>query len=226
VSRRKGFTLVEVMVTIGVIAVLFAGVVYGVGAVTGSKAKEGTALLSATIRSLYDTAALSGRTCRLVFELPKERDDDGQVKYRAECAKGAVTASAKRDDELRDLDKNEREKKQNDDRLKRLDSDSAPTVEQLQAREKQRVEEQAAFSGFASDDVGERTLPKEVRMEIWTGKQRSAAKTGKAFLYFFPQGFTEKAHLVVRQGKNAWTVVVSPLTGKTSVVGEALEVPR
>jgi len=47
-----------------------------------------------------------------------------------------------------------------------------------------------------------------------------------AYLYFFPQGFTEKAHVYVRQGDNVWTLAVSPLTGKVEIAGEALEVPK
>jgi general secretion pathway protein H len=65
-----------------------------------------------------------------------------------------------------------------------------------------------------------------VKLSVWTRHQREVARSGTAYLYFFPQGFTERAQLYVRQGDNVWTLSVSPLTGKTSVVGEALEVPR
>lgn len=220
--RRRGFTLVEIVVTIGVVAVLFASVVYGMGALTGARAKEGAAQIAGLVRSLYDTAALSGKTCRLVFDLPAERDSDGQVAYRAECAQGAVTASAKRDDEL----KAARDARKDDGRLKRMDDDGAPTLEQLVAREKQRVDDAAKFSAFQSDDVGEYKLPDNVRVEVWTQKQHSRVKSGPAYLYFFPQGFTERAQLYVKQGNNTWTIVVSPLTGKTTVFAEDLEVPR
>ena len=41
-SRRKprGLTLIELTVALGIIVVLFAAVVFGVGALTGAKAKE------------------------------------------------------------------------------------------------------------------------------------------------------------------------------------------
>jgi general secretion pathway protein H len=51
-------------------------------------------------------------------------------------------------------------------------------------------------------------------------------KNGQAFLYFFPQGYTERAQIWVRQGKNTWTLSISPLTGKTAIVSEDLEVPH
>ena len=229
-SRRKprGLTLIEITVALGIIVVLFAAVVFGVGALTGAKAKESAAELAGTIRALYDDAALSGRTCRLVFELPAERDEEGAVTWRAECAKSGVTAGAKRDDELRaanDVDKRGK-RRDDDDRFKPLTDDSQPTVQELQAREEKRVEEAAKFSSFSSDDVVERQLPSNVTVEVWTQKQRQPVKHGTAYLYFFPQGYTERAQVWVRQGSNTWTLTISPLTGKTVIHAEDLEVPR
>lgn len=225
---RRGFTLVELTVAMGIVVLMFASVVYGVGALTGAKAKETANDLANAIRTLYDTAALTGKTCRLVFQLPEARDDDGAVTWHAECAKGGVTAGAKRDDELREARDKEKDKDRlkKDERFRRLDRDGAPSVQELMAREKDRVEEAAKFTTFASDDINERTLPSNVKLQVWTAKQRDPVKAGPAYLYFFPQGFTERAMVFVRQGSNVWTITVSPLTGKTAVVGEELEVPR
>jgi general secretion pathway protein H len=230
-ARRRGprgLTLIEISVTLAIIVMLFAASVVGVGALTGTKAKESSAELAGTIRSLYDTAALSGRTCRLVFELPEVRDESGSVSWRAECAKGGVTAASKRDDELKAANSKERKKNAVDDdaRFRRLDRDEAPSVQELQAREKARVEAAAKFSDFSSEDVVTHTLPSNVRLEVWTSKQRQPVKTGAAYLYFFPQGFTEKAQVWVRQGKNTWTLTIASLTGKTVIHNEDLEVPR
>lgn len=229
--QPRGLTLIEISVTLAIVVLLFAAVVVGVGSLTGAKAKEASAQLAGTIRALYDTAALSGRTCRLVFELPAARDDDGAASWRAECAKGGVTAAAKRDDELRAANSKEQEKQRStvdddDARLRRLDRDEAPSVQELQAREKARVDAAAKFSQFSSDDVVTHALPSNVRLEVWTSKQRSPVKNGTAFLYFFPQGFTEKAQVWVRQGSNTWTLTIASLTGKTVIHSEDLEVPR
>jgi general secretion pathway protein H len=227
-ARRHGFTLIELVVALGIIVVLFAAVTWSVGALTGAKAKETSTELAGTIRALYDTAALSGRTCRLVFTLPQPRDDETPVTWRAECAKAGATASAKRDDELKDAraERDRRDKVKDDDRFRRLDSDSAPTLQQLQEQEKERVEDAAKFSDFSSEDVVEKTLPSNVKVEVWTAKQRDPAKAGLAYLYFFPQGYTERAQVWVRQGDNTWTLTISPLTGKTKIFSEDLEVPR
>ncbi|MFZ5445316.1 MAG: pilus assembly FimT family protein [Myxococcota bacterium] len=226
-NRRapRGLTLIELTIAMGIIVMLFAAVVFGIGALTGAKAKESSTELAGTIRALYDTAALSGRTCRLVFTLPQDRDEEGAVTWRAECAKGGATASAKRDDELKEA-RTRKDKVKDDDRFRRLDSDDAPTLQQLQEQEKNRVEESAKFSNFSSEDVVERKLPSNVRVEVWTAKQREAVKSGVAYLYFFPQGYTERAQVWVKQGENVWTLTISPLTGKTKIHNEDLEVPR
>lgn len=226
--KQRGFTLIELVVALGVVVVLFSAVVYGVGSLTGAKAKEASGELAGTIRALYDSAALSGKTCRLVFELPRKGSEEDRVKYHAECAKAGVTAGANREDEQRDREKAEREEreKKNDSRFRALGGDDTPNLQELMAREKNRVEDSAKYQAFSTDDVVERTLPRDVEVEVWTSKVKTPTKTGAAYLYFFPQGFTERAYIYVRQGKNVWTLVVSPLTGKTVIHGEAIEVPR
>ncbi|MFO0597263.1 MAG: type II secretion system protein [Myxococcaceae bacterium] len=227
-NRRHshGLTLIEITVALGIIVLLFAAVVFGVGALTGAKAKETSTELAGTIRALYDTAALSGRTCRLVFTLPQPRDEETPVTWRAECAKGGATASAKRDEELKEARATAKDKVKDDDRFRRLDRDDAPSLQQLQEQEKERVEAAAKFSDFASEDVVEKTLPANVKIEVWTQKQREPSKNGLAYLYFFPQGYTERAQVWVRQGDNTWTLTISPLTGKTKIHNEDLQVPR
>lgn len=221
-------TLIEIVVALMIVAVLFAAVTFSVGALTGAKAKEASTELAGTIRALYDTAALSGKTCRLVFTLPGEREEDVPVTWRAECAAGGATANARRDDELKELRKRGKDKveEKKDDRFRRLDSDDAPTLQELQAQEEKRVEQAAQFSNFSNDDVTEKTLPSNVTVEVWTQKQREKAKNGTAYLYFFPQGYTERAQVWLRQGDNVWTLAISPLTGKTKIYAEDLEVPR
>lgn len=229
-TARRGMTLIEVTIALAIAATLFAAVVIGIGALTGAQAKESTTQLAGVVRALYDSAALTGRTCRLVFELPGEKDEDGAVTYRAECAKGARTALKDRDRELRELDRREKRdqasKDDQDFRSRRLDSDDAPTVQELMDREKQRVDDQAKYADYADDDVQEHTLPSSVRLSVWTRHQQKPVSSGPAYLYFFPQGFTERAQIAVKQGSNVWTLTVQPLTGKVAVVPDELEVPR
>ena len=91
----RGLTLIELSISLAIIGVLLSAAVIGVGALTGTRAKAAAAQLGAVMRSLYDTATVSGKTCRLVFELPGERDEKPSVKYSAECAAGGIYGSIK-----------------------------------------------------------------------------------------------------------------------------------
>ena len=219
VARRntRGFTLIELSVALTLLALMLGSVFVGIGALTGSKARSAAGELSGVIRALYNTAALSGKTCRLVFELPGRKEEEGATRYRAECASGATTA--------------QREREAGDKRKQEDDSgfDSRrdkPTLEALMAAEKNRVDNAFKYSTYSSPEIAPREIPPEVTVSVWTRAQRDRIRNGVVYLYFFPQGFTEKSEIYFQQGENIWTVTVSPLTGKTSVVAEELEVPR
>ncbi len=227
----RGLTLIEIAIALVIAAVLFSAVVVSVGAITGSRARASAGELAGTIRSLYDTAALSGKTCRIVFDLPDPKDEEGITRYRAECAAGNVTTSRDREDMLREESQAREDAKRGQTRSDprrnfTRGSDDLPGLDEILAQEESRVENAARFSEYTAEEVRPRELPAGVSVSVWTRHQREPAEKGVAYLYFFPQGFTEKAHVYVRQGDNVWTLAVSPLTGKVEIVGEALEVPR
>jgi prepilin-type N-terminal cleavage/methylation domain-containing protein len=80
------------------------------------------------------------------------------------------------------------------------------------------VESARRFSDYTAEEIKPRELPSDVTSPVWTRNQRQAVGTGVAYLYFFPQGYTEKAQLYVRQGDNVWTLSL-PAHGQ----GEHLE---
>jgi general secretion pathway protein H len=227
---ERGLTLIEIMIALVIAAVLFSAVVMSVGALTGSRAKASAGELAGVIRSLYDTAALTGKTCRLVFEIPSPKSEDS-AKYRAECAAAGITTSRDRDASLRDENtarEDEKRRGGKDERRNYRGSGGSgqPSIQELMEQEQHRVEQAARFSEYTAEEVAPRELPGGVSVSVWTRQQKTAVDQGVAYLYFFPQGYTEKAQVYVRQGDNVWTLTVSPLTGKVAVVAEELEVPR
>lgn len=230
-----GFTLIELTIAIAVAAVLFAAVITGVGAVTGANAKKAAGELAGTIRAMYDEAALSGRTCRLAFILPDAKAEDGHVTYRAECASGAVATSKNRDEELREVTEEARERAREQQRGGGASSQRAaidyrtsdePTLDEILDSEKTRVANAAKFSDYTNPEIPPIDIPKSVRISVWTRQQKAPVTDGIAYLYFYPQGYTERALVFIEQGDNVWTIKVSPLTGKAEVVAEREEIPR
>jgi general secretion pathway protein H len=234
------------MIALAVAATLFGALILGLGALTGARARKAMGELGAAARSLYDTAALTGNTCRLVLLLP--RDDSAEFSYRAECANGPVTSAMDRDQEIRDATKAavEAYKKGNrgsarsstpaaDPRTAAAGSgpygsygqygSSGSTLLDVLDSEKARVERAAAFSAFTTSEIQPRKMS-GVRVSVWTSHQRAKIDTGLAYLYFFPQGYTERAQVTVRQGNNVWTLLISPYTGRTSIVAGDAEIPK
>ena len=218
-TAAAGFTLIEFIVVIAVAATLLGAVVVSVDALTGARARATLGELGATVRSLSDRAALTGHTCRMVFDLPQEKGATGFT-YRAECASRALTSASDRDQALKD------------DNQARLDAAKRPppsrssvTLLDVLAQEKDRVEAAAKFSNFTSPEVEPRRVS-GVTLSVWTPHQRQPARSGLAYLYFFPQGYVERAQLTARQGSSVWTLTVSPLTGKTAVVDGEPEIPK
>lgn len=231
---QRGLTLIEISIAIIIVAMLFSAAVMGIGSITGAKAKGSAGELAGLIRSLYDSAALRGKTCRLVFEIPDPKAEE-PTRYHAECAEGAVTTARDRDTALRDENRDREQAARSnsrgagrEERRNYLVSSGtdAPSATELMEGEKQRVENAAKFSSYTSEEVPSRELPADVKVSVWTRHQREPVESGVAYLYFFPQGYTEKAYVYVKQGDNVWTLDVQPLTGKVQVVNDALEVPR
>ncbi|HZI09267.1 MAG TPA: prepilin-type N-terminal cleavage/methylation domain-containing protein [Myxococcus sp.] len=232
---QRGLTLIEISIAIIIVALLFSAAVMGIGSITGAKARGSAGELAGTIRSLYDSAALRGKTCRMVFEIPDPKSEDEPTKYHAECAEAGVTTARDRDTALREQNR-EREQEARrggtaapgEQRRNYLVSSGSdlPSAQELLEGEKSRVESAARFSSFTSEEVPVRELPPDVKVSVWTRQQREPVESGVAYLYFFPQGYTEKAFVFVRQGDNVWTLDVQPLTGKVQIANEALEVPR
>jgi len=219
---RPGFTLIEVMVVIAIAATLLGAAVVGIGALTGARARSALAELGGAMRALYDRAALTGHTCRMVFDLPP--GDASGFSYRAECATRAVTSASNRDQALRE------DNLARADAAKRGDSGgfsqrSASSLLDVLSREKDRVEAAAKFSVFISPEIEPRRVS-GVKLSVWTPHQRQPARSGLAYVYFFPQGSVERAQLTARQGDSVWTLTVSPITGKTTVVDGEPEIPK
>ncbi len=192
-ASHRGFTLVELMIVVAVIALATAAVVPALNSVTGANARSAAGDLAGTLRYLYDTAALRHVTCRMVLDL------EGRA-YWEECAKGRVGVARKAEEEL------------DDEELKRRFPDEEDA-------EQRRLLSQSKFGAFPDRLLGKRTLPGDVGFgPIRVEGKADPVEKGTAYVYFFPGGQAQRAFVPVVDGSYLYTVVLEPFTGRARVV--------
>jgi general secretion pathway protein H len=79
---------------------------------------------------------------------------------------------------------------------------------------------------------GKKALERNIKFRrVQTAHDYEERKDGRAYLYFWPGGQTERASIQLKVGedddeKNAVTLIVAPLTGKVTVKDGAVEMPK
>lgn len=212
-SAPRGMTLIEIMVALAVVATVLVVALPSMEAYSGIRAREEAGKLAAAIRFMYGQSALSGKVCRLTFDL------DGRS-WWPECTEGRFTLNREKERTLGGKAVEE---------TKRADSrrSSAGGLRDEGELMRERIEKKAEFSSFQNEEFGRRKLPEGAELSVWVAHQREKYVKGRAFLYFFPQGHTERAQISVSSGHgDVYTLAVSPLNGKVKVVDSELEVPR
>jgi general secretion pathway protein H len=204
-SRAQGFTLVELMIVLAVVALLSAAVVPTVNTITGANARSAAGELAGAARYLFDTAALRHETCRLVLDLDERS-------WWAECTKDRV---AQQREAVSAAD------------LARDDEALADRFPDERDAERRRVLARAKWGKFEDRLARKRTLPGNAKfVDAWAEHQRDPVSRGKMFVFFYPQGRAEEARIPISDGDFLYSVVLQSFTGRARVVNGKVEVPR
>jgi general secretion pathway protein H len=186
------------MIVIGVVALVTAAVLPGLASVTGANARKAAGELAGSLRYLFDTAALRHATCRMALDL------DARA-FWAECAPGKAGLSR------------EPEEEPTDEELARRFPDEEDA-------EQRRLLAKSRFGAFSDRLLPKRELPGQVGFgEIAVEGRQDPVEKGTAYVYFFPGGQAQRAFIPVVDGKNLYTVVVEPFTGRARVSVGAVE---
>jgi general secretion pathway protein H len=191
----RGFTLVELLIVVAVVALLAGLAAPAVGTVTGANARKAAGELAGAMRFLFDSAALRHATCRLALDL-----DAGA--WWAECAPGA-TAIGRGEEDERELER-------------RFSDEKSAELRRLLAR--------SEFGRFEDRLVERRELPGRAGFGAVHVEGRRAQEEGTAYVYFFPGGQAQRAYVPLADGDNLYTVVLEPFTGRSRVVFGPVEV--
>jgi general secretion pathway protein H len=204
-SRRsqRGLTLVEVLIVVALIGVLSGTVIAGSGALEASRLRSAATLMVAGVRLGITRASTSGKPTRLVFDLESE-----QVMLEEANTSVLVREKTKGDDSSAGAEPaTELEKKARAESEKILDGPRAPRASFKPVKE------------FSETPEG-RNLGSGIEfISVQTDHDDEPRTSGRAYLYFWPGGVTERASIQLKRkgADEGLTVTVSPLTGRAKI---------
>lgn len=210
--RAAGFTLLEIAISLAILVMAISVAMPSLESLTGARMRSAAGQLAGSLRALYDESALTGKTCRMAFDL------DART-YWPECAPNGVGISSAKE-ESRDGKRyiDEGKQKEEQERMEDLQRDN-PVEAQIEAK--------TPFARYEDETEHRVQLPDGVSFGwVWTPHQTQKYTAGDAYLYFFPQGNAERGMITLTHSDDAVTVSVSPLTGKVKLTQGELEVPK
>lgn len=192
-SSARGFTMVEIMVTVGIIAAVIAVGLPRLNR-TNNNMKTVARELSLLGKEVRNYSRMKNMTHRIVLEMNEQQESS----YWVEAAPGSVPAriSTEKEEDMNDEEKAELQKK---------------------------MPFQKSTTFFKKDKV----IPASVRLKlVETATQPEAITSGRAYIYFMPEGLVEKS-VIQLEMKNAskeaiWSVIYHPLTGNAEVIEKAI----
>jgi general secretion pathway protein H len=220
-SSERGFTLIEVMVVLVIVALVTVLSVVGVRSFAKTDLRSTASRMAGAIRYLFDRASTTGKVHRLVLDF-----ENG--KYWAEVSDDAFVFAAGRETE--ESRRKEAEKIAKEEEAKRQAEEREATFGgQIPTKylPKPFVPKRAKFGAFREMAVKPITVTSGVLMDdIYTPRLDQPVAAGRGYLYFFPLGMTEAAiiHLSDKKHETFYSLVVHPLNGRVSVKSSYVEV--
>ena len=208
-ALRRAVTLIEILIVLALIGLVMGGVVIGSGQLASSRMHHSATMIAGAVRIAFSQATATSKSIRLVmdFEEPAIWLEAGDQPHLIESkdvsgAGGAAAATVA-----------EKEAREESSRI--LEGPTAPKTSFTEIEP----------MGLAASEPGKghKALDRGIKFRlVQTGHDMEPRTKGRAYLYFWPGGQTERAAIQLRIGdstdpRDAVTLIVSPLTGKVTV---------
>ena len=211
----QGFTLIEIMVVLAIVALMVGGSVKGFRSLRKADLREATTHLSGAMRYLFDRASMTGKIHRLVIDMEtgmywaEVSDDRFYIPREAESEQGCGArgqgsgGGRRRGEEARAGRARSRERQarvcQSSFDLSKLEvADFRP--------------KRARFAAFKEMALKPVQLKKAKVRSVYTPRVTDALTGGRAYVYFFPLGQTEPAIVTLSdlEATTVYSLVVHP----------------
>jgi len=195
------------MAVVVLIALLFTAAGLSVQNLTGANLKKDAWVMASNIGAVYARSVTRNAYYRMVFDL-----DEGT--YTTEVADTRFFIGAGKEEDDTPLFAKKDKDKRKAGKVQFLEEAEGPAMHQATAQE--------VTDGL----LGNIKVSRGVKIEgVMTTHQRDIKDKGKAFVYFFPSGFVEKAMVYLTDGDRYYTLTTQPLTGRVRVAAGKLDVP-
>jgi len=227
-KRARGFTLLEVIITVVIVAIASAVILPAVSNQTRADLRKSANIVCGAVREAYDEATLTGRTYRLRFDVKKSIihvDATEKILNFDNGTQGFVEeAQAGRGDLVNPMamplppegshSAEEKDSKKSDN----------PATSLLKLNDAGKGGSESSFQP-AGPDIA---LESSVRvLDLWTEGMSAPASEGELFILFFPQGETQEAIIHLQdEDKRVFAIKIAPLTGKTTIVDHYVEAKK
>jgi general secretion pathway protein H len=211
----RALTLIEIIVVIAIMAVVIGIAVAGSQQLPSARLRRSATMIASAIKVAYTRATATSRDLRLVLDLDGKKiwleESDAPMLVQGKDKTGTGGADPITQAEKVALEEGK----------KILDGPPIP---------KPRFHPIEAY-GFGDVDTGKGGKPLQRGITFRSaqaGHDDSARTSGRAYVYFWPGGRTERAAIQIRIGdapedERTLTLLVSPLTGKVTVKGGPVE---
>jgi general secretion pathway protein H len=217
-AAARGLTLIEVLIVMAIVALMMGAIVIGSGQLAGSRARHSSTMISGAIRIAFSRASATSKSVRLVMDFTENEiwleEGDQPMLVQSKDLTGTGGAAAATAAEKQALEEGGRIVK-------------GPTAPRVSFREIEPMGLAASAPG-----KGHKALERGIKFrEVQTQHDDQPRKEGRAYLYFWPGGQTERASIQLKVGeaneeKDAITLIVAPLTGKVTVKDGAIAMPK
>jgi general secretion pathway protein H len=212
-------TLIEIMVVMVIIAVLVVGVIGGTGQMSGARLKHTATAISGAIRVSFTRATATSKSLRLVFDLDAStmwlEEGDMPMLVQTKDPTGAGGADPATEAERKAVAEGEA--------IIKGPKIARPHFHPVAGISITADQVTVGKDGAPTGGKGPIPLPRGIKFrDVQAGHDDAPRTSGRAYLYFWPGGLTERASIQVRVGTSdedgdTLTLLVSPLTGKVTV---------
>jgi general secretion pathway protein H len=207
-----------VLIVMAIVALILGAVVVGSGQLGSSRMRHSSTMIAGAIRVGFSRASATSKSVRLVMDFTENEiwleEGEQPMLVQSKDITGTGGAAAATNAEKVAVEENSRIVK-------------GPTAPRTTFTEIDAMGLAASTPG-----KGHKALERGIKLrEVQTGHDDQPRKEGRAYLYFWPGGQTERASIQLKVGdaneeKDAISLLVAPLTGKVTVKDGAIALPK